>query len=47
METLEPWIYGVLELVKHADEHHEANGEFDRRMALVGYDNSIEVSINT
>lgn len=45
--VLEPWIYGLLELMKHAEEHQLANGEFDRRVALIGYDNAIEVSINT
>ncbi len=47
METLEPWIYGPLELIKHAEEHQQASGDFDRRMALIGYDNAIEVSLST
>jgi hypothetical protein len=47
MELIAPWIYGLLELMKHADEHQQANGEFDRRIALTGYDNAIEVSIST
>jgi hypothetical protein len=47
MEPIEPWIYGLLELMKHAEEHQQANGEFDRRIALIGYDNAIEVSIST
>jgi hypothetical protein len=47
METLEPWVYGPLELIKHAEEHQQANGDFDRRMALIGYDNAIEISIRT
>jgi hypothetical protein len=34
-------------LIKHAEEHRQANGEFDRRIALIGYDNAIEVSIST
>ncbi len=45
--VLEPWIYSLLELMKHAEEHRQANGEFDRRIALIGYDNAIEVSIST
>ncbi len=45
--ALEPWIYSLLELMKHAEEHRQANGEFDRRIALIGYDNAIEVSIST
>ena len=47
MEPIEPWIYGLLELMKHAEEHQHANEEFDRRIALIGYDNAIEVSIST
>jgi len=47
VETLEPWIYGPLELIKHAEEHQIANGDFDRRIALIGYDNAIEVSLST
>jgi len=47
METPEPWVYGPLELIKHAEEHQLANGDFDKRMALIGYDNAIEVSIRT
>ena len=47
MVTPEPWVYGPLELIKHAEEHQQANGDFDRRMALIGYDNAIEVSIST
>jgi len=46
-EALEPWIYSLLELMKHAEEHRQANGEFDKRIALIGYDNAIEVSIST
>ena len=45
--ALEPWIHSLLELMKHAEEHLQANGEFDRRIALIGYDNAIEVSIST
>jgi len=47
METLEPWIYGPLELIKHAEEHQQADRDFDRLIALIGYDNAIEVSIST
>jgi DNA-directed RNA polymerase delta subunit len=45
--ALDPWIYSLLELMKHAEEHRQANGEFDKRIALIGYDNAIEVSIST
>lgn len=33
--------------MKHAEEHQQVNEEFDRRIALIGYDNAIEVSIST
>ena len=44
---LDPWIYSPLELIKHAEEHQQTNGDFNTRIALIGYDNAIEVSINT
>jgi hypothetical protein len=47
MVTLEPWAYVPFELIKHAEEHQKANGDFDRRIALISYDNAIEVSIST
>lgn len=45
--ALDPWISSLLELMKHTEEHRQAMGEFDRRIALIGYDNAIEVSIST
>jgi hypothetical protein len=47
MVILEPWIYGPLELIKHAEEHQQVGRDFDKRMALISYDNAIEVSIST
>lgn len=47
MKQLEPWIYSPLELIKHAEEHQQLNRDFDRLIALIGYDNAIEVSIST
>lgn len=44
---LDPWIYGPYELIQHAEEHLKANGDFDRRMALISYDNAIELTITT
>ena len=47
MTALKPWTYGPFELILHA-EMHRLNGEdFDRRIALISFDNSIEVSITT
>src|SRR6266849_1204387 len=47
MVALEPWVYGPLELIKHAEEHQQVSRDFDKRMALISYDNAIEVSIST
>lgn len=44
---MEPWIYNSLELIKHAEEHQQVNRDFDRHIALIGYDNAIEVHIST
>lgn len=47
MSDLKPWARGVFELIRHADEHLNAGSDFDKRMALVTFDNSIELSITT
>ncbi len=50
METdveLKPWAYGPFELIGHAEEHLKSGSDFDKRIALIGYDNAIEVSITT
>ena len=47
MSDLKPWTRGVFELIRHADEHLLAGSDFDKRMALVTFDNSIELSITT
>ena len=44
---LETWMDSPFELIKHADEHQQILKDFDKRIALIGYDNAIEVSINT
>ena len=41
------WVYAPLELIKHAENHLESGEDFDRRMALISYDNAIEISITT
>ena len=47
MTDLKPWARGSFEQILHA-EMHMLNGEdFDRRIALISFDNSIEVSITT
>jgi hypothetical protein len=44
--TLKPWMRGPFELIRHADGHLKDNGDTDRRIALIGFDNAIEVSID-
>ena len=45
-KSLAPWARGPFELIKHADEHLESAGDTDRRIALIGFDNAIEVCID-
>ena len=47
MKPLKPWAYGPFELIVNAERHYRKGEDFDRRVALIGYDNSIEVSITT
>jgi hypothetical protein len=42
-----PWAYGPFELIVNAERHYRKGEDFDRRVALIGYDNAIEVSITT
>jgi len=44
---MKPWAQLPFELIKHADEHAKSGNDFDRRMALIGFDNAIEVAIIT
>jgi hypothetical protein len=43
---LTPWVQGPHELINHAIEHLNKGGDIDRRMALIGFDNAIEVCID-
>jgi hypothetical protein len=45
--TLPPWVYGPFELLLHAELHYIEGGEFDRRIALISFDNAIEVAVST
>lgn len=47
MTTLPPWAYGPFELLVHAEGHMRAGDDFDRRIALISFDNAIEVAITT
>lgn len=44
--TLQPWMRGPFELIRHADGHVKEAGDTDRRIALIGFDNAIEVCID-
>jgi hypothetical protein len=45
MTPLPPWATGPFELLVHAEEHLRAGDDFDRRIALIGFDNAIEITI--
>jgi len=47
MSVLRPWALGPFELIVHAEMHRRNGEDFDRRMSLISFDNSIEVSITT
>lgn len=47
MRTLRQWESGPFELLVHAETHYKDGRDFDRRMAVISYDNAIEVSIHT
>jgi hypothetical protein len=42
-----PWIDGPKELLQHAIEHISGTSDFDRRIAFISIDNSVELSIKT
>jgi hypothetical protein len=45
MVDLQPWERIPFELIVHAEGHLRKGGDVDKRMALIGFDSSIEVSI--
>jgi hypothetical protein len=47
MTPLPPWAIGPFELFVHAEGHLISGGDFDRRIALISFDNAIEVAITT
>jgi hypothetical protein len=47
MRSLKPWAYGPFELIVNAEVHYRKGEDFDRRVALIGYDNAVEVAITT
>jgi hypothetical protein len=44
---LKPWTRGAFELIIHAELHRLDGDDFDRRMAMISFDNAIEVAITT
>ena len=42
-----PWAYGPFELIAHAEDHLRKGEDFDRRMALISFDNAIEVAVSS
>lgn len=42
---LKPWAKGPFELILHAEIHYRRGEDYDRRLALISFDNSIEVSV--
>jgi hypothetical protein len=44
---LKPWAYGPFEVLMHAEIHYRDGEDMDRRIAMIGFDNAIEVAITT
>jgi hypothetical protein len=47
MTAFPPWANGPFELLVHAEGHLRGGDDFDRRIALISFDNAIEVAITT
>lgn len=47
MTAIEPWAKGPFELLVHAETHHRSGEDYDRPIALINFDNAIEVAITT
>lgn len=45
--SLKPWAYGPFEVLMHAEMHYRNGEDLDRRIAMIGFDNAIEVAITT
>jgi hypothetical protein len=45
-QDIAPWARGPFELIRHADGHLKDAADTDRRIALIGFDNAIEVCID-
>ena len=47
MSALTPWALGPFEIILHAETHYRDGDDLDRRIAIVGFDNAIELAIHT
>jgi len=47
MPPLKPWARGPFELLMHGELHRNEGADFDRRIAMISYDNAIEIAITT
>lgn len=45
--NLKPWAWGPFEVLVHGEMHYRVGEDLDRRIAMVGFDNAIELSITT
>lgn len=43
--SIKPWAKKAFELIFHAEHHWRRGMDYDKRLALISFDNSIEVSI--
>lgn len=47
MRTVKPWVRAPFEVLLHAEMHYRQDEDFDRRIAMIGFDNAIEFAIAT
>ena len=47
ISVLKPWAYGPFEVLLHAEIHYRIGEDLDRRVAMIGFDNAIEIAITT
>lgn len=47
IRQLKHWAYGPFEVLMHAEMHYRIGEDIDRRIAMIGFDNAIEVAITT
>ena len=47
MQNIPPWVRGPIELLQHAEDHFLKESDLDKRLALISFDNALEVTITT